>query len=137
MRNNQSTAPHVRLSDHIFRDSGSCKTVCVTAAITSFGVPVDAFNSTSTKKNVNAYEGVLRRNGFALRSRKSSVGKNPTVGGIRKRLQGLGDPEGTRYLIMVWGHVLVLDRDGNTIVDTAPRRADRRKVVRIHAVWPK
>ena len=129
------------LEDHIHRTNNgtysSSKTVCVTAALTSLGIPLNAFTSTSTAKNVDAYEGVIRRNGFALRSRKSSFPKNASVGGIRGKLNKLDDPKGTVYLIRVKGHVLVLDREGKTIVDTAPRKRDRRAIIKIHAVWPK
>lgn len=124
------------LPDHIKREK-SWKTVCVTAALTAIGIPVNAFQVTSTQKNVTAYEGVIRRNGYALRSRLSSVGKRPTVGGIRSKLAKLDDPVGTLYLVMVRGHVLLLDKKGKTVVDTDPRKVDKRSVLRIHAVWKK
>jgi len=131
-----TTNDTIVLPEHIFRPSGSCKTICVTAVLTSLGIPVGAFKSTSTKRNVCAYEGVIRRNGFALRSRKSSIPKGATVGSIRKTIaQKFTDPLGTRYVVLVRGHLLMLDDCGKTIVDTSPRVRDHRAIVRIHAVW--
>ena len=114
----------------------SAKTACATAVIRSLGIADSAFHSTATRRTTDAYEGVIRRNGFALRSRKSAAGKG-TVGAIRTKLSGLGDPKGTVYLVRVKGHVLLLDGAGNTICDTDPRKRDRRQVVKIHAIWRK
>lgn len=130
------------LSGHIHRKSpegaySSSKTVCVTACLTAIGIPVDRFHSTSTKKNINAYEGVIRRNGFALRSRKSAMPKGASVGACRAAIRKLNDPKGTVYLVRIYGHVLLLDQNGETVVDTAPRKRDVREVRKIHAVFPK
>jgi hypothetical protein len=125
------------LPDHIRRPSGSMKTVCVTACLTALGIPVDAFQSTSTRKNVTAYHGVIRRHGFALRSRKSSIPRNASVGRARRAIASFNDPIGTVYIVRVQGHLLLVDDRGATIVDTSPRQRDRRQVVEIHAVWSK
>ena len=131
------------LNDHIYRGTAgtasytSCKTVCVTAVLTAIGVPVGAFQSTSTRKNVFAYEGVLRRNGFAVRSRKSSIPKNASVGGARKAIRKMNDAKGTLYMVSVDRHCMLLDADGNTVVDTDPRKVDRRRVLKIRAVFAK
>ena len=58
-----------------------------------------------------------------------------TVGAIRSKIRALKDPDDTLYLVRVEGHVLLLDRAGNTIVDTDRRVRDKRKVLRVHAVW--
>ena len=125
------------LPDHIRRPSGSCKTICVTACLTALGIPVDAFQSTSTRKNVTAYHGVIRWHGFALRSRKSSIPRNASVGRARRAIASFNDPIGTVYIVRVQGHLLLVDDRGATIVDTAPRQRDRRPVIQIHAVWSK
>ena len=128
---------YTKLPDHIRRSSGSHKTVCVTACLTALGIPVNAFHSTSTRKNVHAWQGVVRRNGFALRSRKSRIPRGASVGACRRAIAKLGDPAGTRYLVHVDRHLLLLDSDGSTLVDTAPKKRDRRKVLGIYAVWAK
>jgi len=124
------------LPDHI-NHGKSRKTVCVTACLTALGIPVDAFQVTSTDKNVCAFEGVIRRNGFALRSRKSAMPKRATVGNCRKAIAKLDDPVGTHYVVHVRGHLLLLDSEGKTVVDTAPRKRDKRGILRIHAAWRK
>jgi hypothetical protein len=39
------------------------------------------------------------------------------------------------YVIRVEGHVLMIDRNGKTLVDTAPRKRDKRKVLDITGVY--
>ena len=140
LSSSQPTRPMNRptiLSTHIRRPSGSCKTVCVTACLTALGIPVDAFQSTSTTKNVTAYHGVIRRHGFALRSRKSSIPRGASVGRARRAIASFNDPVGTVYIVRVRGHLLLVDSQGQTIVDTDSRTRDRRPVIQIHAVWSK
>ena len=138
--NELNSLPHVRLASHIVRKK-SKKTVCVTACLTALGIDVDAFQSTSTRKNTFAYEGVIRRHGFALRSRKSLMPKRPTVGNCREAIRKLDDPAGTLYVaVLRYGtvaHLVLIGADGKTLVDTAPRSVDKRRVVKISAVWKK
>lgn len=72
------------------------------------------------------------RTAYTCRSRLSAVGKRPTVGGIRRKVSQLG---ADYYMVFVDGHVMLLDRDGATAVDTDPRQNDRRKVVKLYGVW--
>jgi hypothetical protein len=125
----------VILTDHIRREKSS-KNVCVTAVLTALGVSVTAFRSTWTAKSGNMWPNVLRRNGFAVRSRASRLPKGCTVGKARDKIASISDdPAGTMYIVRVESHVLLLDSDGKTVVDTAPRKRDRRKVKGILAVW--
>ena len=79
------------------------------------------------------------KGGWAFRSRKSSI-KTLTVGGCRKDLKKITEKENkyapvvAGYVIHVQGHVLLLDEDGNTVVDTAPRKVDRRKILNCYAL---
>lgn len=41
------------------------------------------------------------------------------------------------YVIMVKGHVLLMNHKGDVIVDTSPRKADRREVLEFYGVIPK
>ena len=108
------------------------RTPCATATLDYFGVSGVTWNE---RTNKNVWADTLRRNGFAVRSRLSKVGKNKTVGAIRKKLASLDEPQVKGFVVRVDGHVLVLDRGGNTIVDTAPRLRDKRKVLGVWAVW--
>lgn len=69
--------------------------------------------------------------GWTVRSRKSSV-RGKTVGAIRSQLPKLG---ATYYIVRVDGHVLLLDKDGKTIVDTAPRKKDKRRITHLYGVF--
>lgn len=127
----------VKLNDHITHKSGKKKTVCVTVVLTALGVDLNAFHYT------NVYADILRRNGFAVRSRKSAVGKNATIGSCRAKLAQISreEPQITAYVAhVVYGrsaHLILLDAEGKTIVDTAPRTRDKRRVYKIYAVWKK
>tara|TARA_R110000851_G_scaffold218144_1_gene371096 strand:- start:1207 stop:1584 length:378 start_codon:yes stop_codon:yes gene_type:complete len=68
---------------------------------------------------------------FSLRSVMSKA-KSKTVGGARKNLSG--DKSVVAYLVWVEGHVLLLDNNGITGVDTDPRDNDRRKMQGVWAV---
>ena len=133
----------VILSDHIKHASGRSKTVCVTACLTALGVPLSAFRYTGTVENVQHRSAILRRHGYAVRSRKSRLPRKraTTISQLRPLIRRWNDPAGTFYLVTVWGrtycHMMLLDQDGRTTVDTSPRQRDRRNVVTVHAVFPK
>ena len=57
------------------------------------------------------------------------------MGGVRAIIAKMDDPSHALYLVIVDGHMLMLDRNGKTIVDTAPRLRDARRVIDIKAVW--
>jgi hypothetical protein len=73
------------------------------------------------------------RKRFSVRSVKSKA-KGATVGAVRSNLAAIG---ALAYIVIVKGHVLLLDAKGKTIVDTAPRQRDRRAIVHIHGVYSK
>jgi len=125
------------IPSHIFRESGSAKTICVSTVLKSLGINPDKYHSTSTNKNINNYESIIRRFGYCLRSRKSQIKPDSTVGSIRLKLKNFNDPENSVYLIRLKSHVLLLDKTGKTIVDTDPRKKDKRKILKIHAIWKK
>lgn len=74
------------------------------------------------------------RTRFSIRSVKS-IAKAETVGAARKNLNGQNGALG--YIVWVPGHVLLLGREGRTIVDTDPRKRDRRKIKGIYGVYRK
>jgi len=136
-RNTRTVGGVTYLSNHVVREK-SFKGVCVSKCLGYLGITPDLYHSTWTKKTGNdATNAILRRFGFAVRSRKSYIAKNSTVGGIRKSIKKLNDPKDTVYFVTVRGHLLALDRNGKTVIDTAPRKNDRRRVVDIKAVFPK
>ena len=109
-------------------------TPCATATLNFFGVSGVTWNE-RTKKNV--WEGTLRRAGYAVRSRASKLGKRTsTVGAARQKIADIAqsEPEIVAFVARVDGHVLVIGRDGQTLVDTDPRKNDRRKLRGLWAV---
>ena len=69
---------------------------------------------------------------FSMRSVKSMV-KSNTVGGARKNLDG----RAFAYVVMVKEHVLLLNREGQTVIDTDPRLRDKRKILGIWGIYAK
>ena len=111
------------------------KTPCASAALAFFGVVGVTFN---TRTNKNVWENTLRRAGFSVRSRFSQLTKKEqTVGASRKKMVKIAENEPTikAFIVRVERHVLVVDRNGNTIVDTDDRVRDRRKVLGLVAVF--
>ena len=122
------------LTEHI-RRAKSIKTVCVSNVLGFLGIPLDFYHSTSTYKNPHAYRNVVRRFGYGVRSRKSRISKNATVGSVRKELAKMAETVNVvAYMVVVRGHLMLLSTNGDTIVDTAPRKRDRRKIYAIHAI---
>lgn len=78
---------------------------------------------------------------YTVRSRKSKLPKGCTVGQARRHCLGITNELlncGFRvwgYCVVVDGHVLALDADGNTHTDTAPRKRDRREVIHFHVIY--
>lgn len=77
---------------------------------------------------------------WTVRSRGArTVGK--TVGAVRHLLPRLAAEVGaTAFVVRVrttptQGHVLLLDPDGRTIVDTAPKKSDRRRITDLYVVY--
>lgn len=126
------------LNNHIRRSNGNSKTVCVSHVLAAFGIATYQYNNTfNARTGKNVWGGILRRHGWAVRSRSSKMGSSTTVGSIRKKIAKLDDPSVTRYIVRVSGHILLLDRSGKTIVDTSPRKRDKRKVEGVFAIFPK
>ena len=110
------------------------KTPCASATLAYFGVTGATWND-RTQKNV--WDNTLRRAGYSVRSRMSKLSaKEKSVAGARNKLAAVAadEPSIRAFVVRVEGHVLVLNRDGETVVDTDPRKADRRKVKGVFAV---
>lgn len=103
------------------------KNVCVLAVTKALGVDNNVRYLHNIKDVVRAI-----RTKYKVRSRLSAANAyRETVGSIRKKLEKL---DGDCYLIRVKGHAILLNRKGETIVDTAPRKRDKRKITHLYAV---
>lgn len=77
------------------------------------------------------------RTRFKVTSRAAGL-KGKSVGAVRSKLAAIGERERfAAFIVRVDGHVLLLDRQGGTMVDTAPRKRDRRKVTHVYGVGVK
>ena len=110
------------------------KTPCASATLAFFGVEGTTWNNRTSK---NVWDNTLRRAGYSVRSRMSKLSKKEgTVGAARGKLAAVAESEAEiiAFVVRVEGHVLVVGRDGQTLVDTDPRSQDRRKVKGVLAV---
>lgn len=106
----------------------SNKNVCALKVAEALGV-------SQSQRYFHNIEDVKRAAGkrFSVRSVKSAV-KSNTAGGARKAMK---DIPAVAFIVWVPGHVLLMDADGKTLVDTAPRKSDRRKLLGVWGVYPK
>jgi len=77
------------------------------------------------------------RKKFTVRRRNSKFKLPNTIGQIRAIASSKPEEGVIYYLIYVEGHVLLLDSTGKTVVDTDPRKRDRRKCRKIYAISKK
>ena len=129
MADRDNTPAH--LDSHIQHAGGQWKTVCTSAVLAHFGIAPSEYHYSGSWGDV---ERILRRKGFAVRSRLSRFPKRCTVGQARARIAKISEP-GQMFYVGVPGHAMLLDGAGRTVVDTAPRKRDRRQVHRVCAVF--
>jgi hypothetical protein len=128
------------LADHVTTQSGNFKGICVSACLSYLGIEPNQYKFTWSKKTGNkAVASILRRFGWSVRSRNSTLIKGTkTVGAVRKAIREYQDyTNDVLYYIHVSGHVLLLNSNGETVVDTDSRKVDRRRVLNVHAVFKK
>ena len=125
------------LADHVRTGGGNFNGVCVSACLSYLGIKPNQYKFTWSKRTGNnAVHGIMRRFGYAVRSRKTAFKKATTVSALKKAIKGYTDlSEGVYYYVHVPGHVLLLDSNGNVLVDTDPRQRDRRRVLGVKAVF--
>lgn len=73
------------------------------------------------------------RTKFSVRSIKSSL-KGKTVGSIRGELK---TQKAFAFVVYVKNHVVLLDNNGLTIIDTDSRKRDARKIMKIYGLYGK
>ncbi len=105
------------------------KNICGLAVATALGVA----------NNVNylhTMDDIVRaaRTKYTTRSRLSKLGKSKSIGKARTKMAQIADENTIGFLIGIKGHVLLADAEGKTIVDTAPRKRDRRAVTELYII---
>ena len=130
------TALYQTINDHVKHSKGT-KTVCVSTCLNFFNIPMDGYSYTSSHKNVNAYMNVLRRFGYSVRSRKSEfkASKFPTMTELKRNMKKSSYTENDFFVVSGFqakvAHLMVLDGNGTTIIDTAPKSKWRIRTVSI------
>jgi len=114
------------------------KNVCVLAIAKALGCE----NDTRYLHNINDLVYALRTR-HTVRSRADRA-KGKTVGKVRPMLHAIAAEVNAKAFVARvsgkvggCGHVLMFDTGGNTVVDTAPRRRDRRKVTHLYVIYDK
>ena len=121
---NTLTRQNRTINKHINHQKGT-KTVCVTTCLNFFGIPFDAYHYTSSDRNINAHRNVLRRFGYSVRSRKSEFKalKPITMTQLRRNMKKSKYTASDLFIVsgyqMKKAHLMVLNGEGETIIDTA------------------
>jgi len=130
MKDRKKTARMIANTEDLARlHNGGIKTACTSACLTYFGIDQDQYRYSQFLSDMLS---ILRRKGFNCRSRKSSIKPGSTIGSVRGQLKKLGYGI---YLVNVSGHVLLMDQNGKTIIDTDPRKRDRRRIIKIYKIY--
>ena len=125
------------LADHVRTGGGNFNGVCVSACLSYLGIKPNQYKFTWSKRTGNdSALAIMRRFGYAVRSRKTAFKKATTVSALKKAIKGYTDlSDNVYYYVGVKGHALLLDGNGNVLVDTDPRQRDRRRVFKVKAVF--
>lgn len=111
------------------------KNICLLRIAEGFGV-ADQVRYLHTiddlVRALRAQKNLFGRARYLVRSRKSRLAKGSTVGRARTKCQDIG---AAFYVVRVDGHALLLGCDGRTLVDTDPRKRDRRKITHFYGVY--
>ena len=120
------TQAHRVLSDHVKYGKGT-KTVCVSACLSYLGISPDTYSYTSSDRNIEAYVGVLRRNGYAVRSRATEFKLKKyasTLTEVRTNIKKSNYGKDDLFLISgiqrKKAHLMLFNGLGQVIIDTAP-----------------
>ena len=133
MTNPTENAP-AHLTAHLTHASGRMKTVCTSAVLAHFGIAPSAYKYAGEIGTVNR---IVNRHGFSVRSRRSKLPKRCSIGQARQAIRKFSGDASERFYVGVPGHAMVLNGQGETVVDTDPRTRDRRQVTRIFVVEAK
>ena len=108
------------------------KNVCALAAARFLGVDQEV-------RYLHTVDDLVRasRKRWVVRSRKSDLRSGSSVGAAREQIAGGRVRESHKavaYIVRVDGHVLILNKHGATVCDTASRKRDRRKITHFYMV---
>ncbi len=126
------------LTNHVNTKSGNFKGVCVSACLSYLGIKPNQYKYTwSTRKGNDSAISILRRFGWSVRSRSSKLlNGTKTVARVAKNIKNYNDyTDDVVYYVKLSGHVLLINSNGEVIVDTDSRKVDRRKVYKVYAVF--
>jgi len=123
------------LDGHITTRGGNFKGVCVTACLSYMGIKPSEYKFTWSKRTGNnAALAIFRRKGYAVRSRRSALLKRGmSVSKLCKAIKAYD--EDAMYYVQVKEHVLLVNAQGEVVVDTDSRKVDRRRVLNVRAVF--
>ena len=102
-----------------------------------FGVAIDSYSYTSSDKNMTAYKNVLRRAGYSVRSKRTEFKalKFPTMTSLKLEIRKSDYTDKDFFIVSGYqskaAHLMVLDGNGDVIIDTAPKKKWRIREVSI------
>lgn len=133
----ENTQKNRKIKNHIKYNSGT-KTVCVSTCLSFFGIEPDTYHYTSSKSNVYAYDNVLRKNGFSVRSKASEFKLKPHVTSKTDLLTNIRKSSYTEKDFFIvsciqrtTAHLIVVNGLGKVVIDTSPNGRWRVRRVKI------
>lgn len=115
--------------EEIIHKNGNRKTVCVGACLHAIGIPQKTYKHTwNEKTKKNTWKSILNRNGFSYRSVRSKFQKGRiSVQNVKNNASKVLDQ--TLFIIVVKGHILMINGDGRVKVDTFPCEGSDCRIV--------
>lgn len=121
------TLSNKKIVEHIKYSNGT-KTVCVSTCLNYLGIAPDQYRYTSSNRNMTAYINVLRKTGYAVRSRitEFKVKKYHTTMTALKAEIKRSKYDKTDVFIVSGSqrksaHLMILNGNGEIVIDTAPK----------------
>jgi hypothetical protein len=125
------------INNHLRYGKGS-KTVCVSTCLSFLGIDFNSYHYTSSDKTIRSWEGVIRRNGYALRSRFSELckdGISTTMTSLKKNIKKKSYTKDDLFIVSGYqrnsAHLMILNGLGEVVIDTAPGKKWRIRSVKL------
>lgn len=121
------TIKNRKINEHV-NYSGGTKTVCVSTCLNYFGISPDKYTYTSSNRNMFAYENVLRKFGYNVRSRATEFNvksRITTMTELRNTLKRSKYNKNDMFIVFgiqaKVSHLMVLNGNGEIVIDTSPK----------------
>ena len=121
------TQNHRQIVEHIKYGKGM-KTICVSTCLSYLGINANQYTYTTSSRNMKAYENVLRKFGYAVRSRATEFKVRKyysTMTALKQAIRRSKYGEADMFLVhgvqRKSAHLMIINGNGEMVIDTAPK----------------